>query len=112
MAISYDSIGQVCVTCMGVSPLLNAPCKFNASNNITVCTEGDQIDGVLVAKSNTLSTVAIKGFVTLPYAGSAPTVGYCPLAVSGNTKVKVQEGAREYLVVQVDTLKKTVTFYL
>ena len=112
MAVSYESIGQVCVTAMGVTPLINAPCKFNASNNITVCAEGDPFDGVLVAKSNTLSTVAIKGFVTLPYAGSAPTFGYCPLVASGSTKVKVQEGARKFLVVQVDTSKKTVTFYL
>ena len=112
MLISYDSIGQVCVTCMGSGPQINSPCKISTSNTIAICVDGDPIDGVVVARNSNLSTVAIRGFVTLPYFGEAPTCGYCPLAAAGPNKVKVMENAHQYQVFQVDTLKKTVTFYL
>lgn len=112
MSISYDSIGQVCVTCMGVGPQINTPCKISTNNTVAICSDGDPICGVVVTKKNNLTTVAIKGFVTLPYQGNTPTHGYCPIAAAGNNKVKVMEGAREYLVFQVDTSKKTVTFCL
>lgn len=112
MLLSYNSIGQVCITCMGTSPQLNTPCKVISNNTVAACAEGDPINGVVVAKGKTLTTVAVRGFVTLPYLGLAPTLGYCALAAAGNGKVKGLEGAREYLVLQVDTLKKTVTFCL
>ena len=112
MSISYDSIGQVCVTCMGIGPQINAPCKISTNNTVAICVDGDAINGVVVTKNNNLTTVAIRGFVTLPYQGDAPVHGYCPLAAAGNNKVKKLVGAREYLVFQVDTTKKTVTFCL
>ncbi len=112
MSVSYNSIGQLCITCLGTGPQINAPCKVSTSNTIATCLEDDPIDGVVVTKGDYLSTVAIRGFVTLPYLGTAPSFGYCALAAAGNGKVKILQGAREFLVLQVDTAKKTVTFCL
>ena len=112
MAISYDSIGQLCVTCFSSGAHLNEPCKICANNTVTACQDANEIEGLVVAAKGNLVTVVIKGFVTLPYIGSAPTVGYCPIAAAGSGKVKTLEGAREYVVFNVDTSKKTVTFCL
>ena len=112
MSISYESIGQVCITCYCSSAGVNHPCKVSSNHTVVSCADGDEIEGVVVAKHSNLATVAVKGFVTLPYTGSAPNVGHCPLASAGSGKVKVSDGAREYLVVNVDTPKKYVTFCL
>ena len=112
MAVSFESIGQVCVTCFASNVQVNTPCKLSTNNFVTPCVENDAIEGVVVAENANLATVAVKGFVTLTYFGDAPTLGFCPLAANGSGKIKKQEGAREYLVFNVNTAKKTVTFYL
>lgn len=112
MSISYESIGQVCITCYCSSAGVNQACKMSSNHTIISCADDDAIEGVVLAKHSNLATVAVKGFVTLQYTGSAPTVGYCPIASAGLGKVKVADGAREYLVVNVDTAKKYVTFCL
>jgi len=110
MSISYDSIGQVCITCLSNGVQVNQPIKLISNNSVSPCVDGDAIEGVVAATHANLSTVAVKGFVTLTYVGATPTLGYCPLAAAGNGKVKKQDGARDYLVVDVETNKKTVTF--
>ena len=112
MSISYNNIGQVCVTCYNNSVQINQPCKISTNSSITTCADGNAIEGVVIATRGGIATVVVKGFVTLPYLGSAPSPGYCPLAAAGSGKVKKQDGAREYLVFHVDTSKKTVTFCL
>ncbi|MBQ6430904.1 MAG: hypothetical protein IJJ99_03390 [Oscillospiraceae bacterium] len=112
MLISYDSIGQVCVTCQNSGVQLNQPCKMSTNCTITACQDADDLEGVVVATRGNLATVAVKGFVTLPYTGTAPNLGYCPIAATGTNKVKKLEGAREYVVFSVDSNKKTVTFCL
>ena len=112
MSISYDSIGQVCVTCYNNSVQVNQPCRIGSNCTISPCVDDGNIEGVVVARNGNLATVVVKGFVTLTYNGTAPTVGYCALAATGVGKIKVKEGAREYVVFDVDTNKKHVTFCL
>ena len=51
--------------------------------------------------------------VTAGYSGSsAPTVGWSGLAADGSGGVKASSAGRSYLVVDVDTSGKTVTFAL
>ncbi|MBQ3357027.1 MAG: hypothetical protein IJG45_07960 [Oscillospiraceae bacterium] len=112
MSISYNSIGQVCITCYNNGAQVNQPCKMNANNGVSACQDTDAIAGVVVAARGNLATVAVKGFVTVSYSGDAPALGFSPIAATGMGKVKQLEGAHEYLVVSVDTAKKTVTFCL
>ncbi len=112
MLISYESIGQVCVTCYNSGVQVNQPCKMSTNCSIVACQDTNEIEGVVIASRGSLATVAIKGFVTLPYTGTAPTVGYCSIGATGTGKVKVVDGARKYVVFNVDTNKKTVTFCL
>lgn len=113
MAISYDSIGQECVTVRSSNHIsVGAPCKFTTSNFVSACSDGNAFHGIVMSQNDDFITLAVHGFVTVPYSGTAPTVGYCPLAAAAAGKVKKLEGAKEHLVVSVDTTMSTVTFLL
>lgn len=113
MAISFDSIGQECVTVTSNNTISeNIPCKFSSSRTVSACADGNAIHGICIRQEGSLVTLQIKGFVTLPYSGSAPTVGFCSLAAAASGKVKKLENAKEYLVVDVNTTNSTVTFLL
>lgn len=113
MAISFDSIGQECVTVTSSNTISeNIPCKFSSSRTVAACADGNAIHGICLRQANHLVTLMVRGFVTLPYSGSVPTVGFCPLAGAGSGKVKKLDGAKEYLVTEVNTTNTTVTFLL
>ena len=84
------------------------------ADNLTVapCEAGDALIGTAVNVNNEYACVQLDGYVTLSYTGTAPAVGYCSLASDGNGGVMVTEGAREYLVTDVDTANKTAGIIL
>ena len=112
MTVSFDSIGQECVTVQSSSISAGTPCKFSANGFVSACSDGDAFHGVAIKHASGLTTLAVHGFVTLPYSGAAPTVGYCALAAALSGKVKTLDGAKEYLVVDVNSADSTVTFLL
>ena len=113
MSISFDSIGQQCVTASADTSLVaGAVCKFSSNSAVSACADGNPIHGFVENIRGKSATVTVRGFVTATYSGTAPTVGYCALAAAAANKVKVLSGAKEYLVVNVNTTKNTVTFLL
>ncbi len=91
---------------VGSTVMLEANCKAvlpaSDAKFCGVCTD---------ARGNYI-TVALSGFVQLPYTGTAPTVGYNNLACDGNGNAKVSEKGREILVAEVDTTNKTISIIL
>lgn len=80
---------------------------------VTPCVSGNDFCGVAIADPvNDIVAVQYRGFVTVKYTGTAPTLGYCSLAADSPTKVKVSEGAKSYLVVDVDTSAATACILL
>ena len=113
MSISFDSIGQQCVTASADASLVTgAVCKFISNSTVSACADGNPIHGFVENIRGKNATVTVRGFVTAAYSGTTPTVGYCALAGAASNKVKVLTGAKEYLVVNVNTAKNTVTFLL
>ena len=113
MSISFDSTGQQCVTAMvSGMPVAGAVCKFNNNNLIAPCADGGAIHGFVENIRGKSATVTVRGFVTATYSGTGPTVGYCALAAAAANKVKVLSGAKEYLMVNVNTVNNSVTFLL
>ena len=78
------------------------------SGTVTVPSAGAVFCGVCTAVRNGRASVVLTGHTTVSYSGTAPTIGYCKLACDGNGGVKVSDGGREYLVVDVDTAEKTI----
>lgn len=113
MAISYESIGQKCIT-LEYTGTLNPgePCTISASSTVAASSEGDHICGVVTGTRGGFAGVIVEGFVTLPYTGTAPACGYTKLSAAGSGKVKADANGTEYAVFAVDTANSNVTFLL
>ena len=114
MKISYNGIGQWRATFACDGLIENIVVKLTANNTVSSCTTGEAFAGVVasVSHESDACSVVLSGLVTVSYTGTAPTVGYCNLSASESSGVQVAAGGRSYLVVQVDTVGRTVTFKL
>lgn len=113
MAISYQSIGQECITInlSGEIPE-GAPCTVISGSLVKKSVKDDAFCGVLVNKRGTVGAVQVRGFVTLGFSGTGMHVGFVNLAADGTGKVQVSENGRSYLVVDMDTMNSKITFLL
>ena len=113
MSISFQELAQECVSFeTSGSVQSNQLCCMSANNTVKACTEGSVIHGYILGTRCGAANVAVRGFVTASYSGTAPTVGFCSLVAHNAKTVKVSEGAKEYLVVSVNTANKTVCFLM
>lgn len=92
----------------------NLPVKVTTTaKTVDLCEADDLFDGVVLVVGEGVCTVQVKGFVTLTYTGTAPTIGRVKLEAGADGAVQVDaENGREYLVTDVDSTAKTVTFLL
>lgn len=113
MAISYEGIGQVCVT-MRKDDDVTAGMPINIFKNDCVSTADveDSFVGVVAQVQDSYASVIVRGFVTVGYSGNNPNVGICQLLADGNGKVTCNAEGNTYLVTKVNTTDKTVTFLL
>ena len=115
MKVSYEGIGRLCATFAGSGLAEGEPVSVSANGTVAACAEDGEVMGVVaaVSRGKDACSVQVEGFVTLPYSGTAPAVGYRSLAADGDGGVKTaQSSARSRLVVDVDTAAGTVTFLL
>lgn len=112
MSISYNGIGHLTVTFPANDCAEGAVCKLNTSGKACACIAGDNICGVVHTVENGKAAVVLEGFVTVGYAGTAPSCGWTGLSGNGSGGVKVDTNAPARLVVQVDSSNKKVTFKL
>lgn len=115
MNINFQSIGSEFVTFAAGGTLKEgAVCKVGANDTVQPCSAGDNFCGVACTPKKGMVAVQLRGFVSVQYTGSAPTVGYCALVADGTGKVKVssEADARSYLVANVNTTAGTVCLLL
>lgn len=91
--------------------------KISDNGTVALCDAADQFHGVVNAiESDGICNVQTKGFVTLPYTGSAPSVGVATLEANSAGGVQVVAtpvlGDTFYKIVNVDTTAGTVTIQL
>ena len=101
--------------CENVLTLKAASGLTAVSANDTVSSAGADAKfcGVGVNVNGGYAGVQLCGAVTLPYTGTeAPAVGYAALAADGAGGVKVSTKGNNYLVLNVNTAAKTVSFML
>ena len=112
-SISMQGIGADCLSAKaGASATAGYPCHFSASDTVADSANGAVFSGVIAGVRDELVTVQYPGFVTLPYTGTAPAVGYANLAANGSGGVKTASGGRSLLVVSVDPTAATVCVLL
>ncbi len=112
-SISMQGIGEQCLSAKkGASGTAGYPCKFSANDTVVNAASADGFCGVISGVHGTLVTVQYAGFVTLPYTGTAPTVGYSILVANGGGGVKTASSGKSYLVTKVNSTAGTVTVLL
>ena len=112
-SVSMQGIGEGCLSAKkGAAATAGYPCHFSASDTVANSANGAVFSGVIAGVRGELVTVQYRGFVTLPYTGTAPTVGYNALVANGAGGVKTASGGRNLLVTSVDTTASTVCVLL
>ncbi len=113
MAISYEGIGQTCVTLRKKNTVTNGcVCAMAENNCVGISEEDENIIGIAAAVKGDYVSLIVSGIVTVPYSGTAPGVGICPLAGDGSGNVKYSTEGINYRVLSIDTKNRTVTFIL
>lgn len=70
------------------------------SGIVTACKNGEKFCGVSTNAICGYALVQIRGYANIPYVGDI-SVGYQKLVAESDTKVRVSDNGREYLVVEV-----------
>jgi len=115
MSISFGGIGEYAATFYNNSAAPAAAgraAKISGSGEVSVCSDGEAFAGVCVSAGAEFAAVQLRGFVKLPYSGTAPSLGYVKLSADADGGVKAATGGREYLVVEVDAPVATVGLFL
>lgn len=101
MKTCFEDIGHMSATFAAQGGESGKVCRVSGNGEVAVCAEGEDFCGVLEAVRKGFAAVQLHGFVTLPYSGTAPALGYQALVADSNGGIK-SGGTREYLVVRVD----------
>ena len=114
MDISYEGIGQTVATfnCSGEIEA-GIPVKISGNASVDVCADGGAFNGVTAAAADGgIVPVIMRGFIKLPYSGTAPTAGNGVIAADGDGGVKTASAGRSLTVIDVDTANSTVVLYI
>jgi hypothetical protein len=102
----------------GVVGDINKPVKFTGNDTVALLTSGDDLGGVVrtIEPAGDVCAVQLTGAVTLPYTGTAPTIGYQRLVSSATIGsviiASAAAGSPLFRITYVDTAAVTVTFIL
>lgn len=113
MNISMKGYGENTAT-FNTDGIVCASHTVKMADNFTVapCQADDEFIGIAVNMRNGIACVQLDGYTKVTFSGAAPAVGYCSLVADGNGGVKFSEGAREYLVTDVDAVNSTAGIIL
>ena len=114
MKISYEGIGQWAATFAASQVSEGEMVKVSGNGTVAACAAGDGFCGMVlsVSRGGDACAVALGGMVTAGYSGTAPALGWSILVGDGSGGVKTATTGHSYLVVDVDSDAKTVTFAL
>lgn len=109
MEVSFSGYGENAATFAaqaGVAP--GAPVKMAENGTVGVCAAGDDFCGAALSVRGGYAAVQLCGYVRLPYAGTAPAVGWRALSAAGGGKIQAAaSGGRTLLVVDTDETAQT-----
>lgn len=113
MSISSNGFMQQTLTMRCASAIApGTPVKLTGNYTVAAAGNNEAFCGVALSCRDTLCAVQLKGSVTLPYSGTAPTVGSAVLACDADGKVKTASSGTNVLILSVDATASTVTCIL
>ncbi|MBQ7541177.1 MAG: hypothetical protein IJT44_02680 [Clostridia bacterium] len=113
MNLSANGFLQAALT-MQAADTIPSGTTVKLTDNFTASAaeNGDAFVGVVLTCSGALCAVQMRGAVTLPYSGTAPSVGPAVLVSDGDGGVKSAESGTSVCVLAVDTVRGTLTCIL
>ncbi|MDD6023683.1 MAG: hypothetical protein PUC06_05515 [Oscillospiraceae bacterium] len=108
--VGFDGIGSMVITVKDGGVVPGQPCKCSGGKAMEKAAAGEAFQGVCLWQRDDIAGVQVDGFVTMPYTGTAPTVGFDILAADGNGGVQKSASGKSRMIVDVDSVLKTVTF--
>lgn len=63
--------------------------------------------GICTLIRNGMASVVLRGYVTVAYSGTAPSLGYNKIASDGAGGIKVSDSGRDILVADIDAVNST-----
>lgn len=81
---------------------------FADDSTVKAAAAGEILCGICTKIRNGLASVVFAGHVTVPFSGTAPSLGYCKLSADENGSVKTDDNGKHFLVVYVNEADKTV----
>ena len=115
MKVSFEGIGESIATFYNSATsaaVAGAPVGMSGNGEVAACADGDRFFGCAVACDADFAAVQTAGYIEFGYTGTAPAVGFVKLAANGAGGVKASETGGEFLVVDVDTVNKTLGLML
>ena len=114
MNISYDGIGQTVATFNCAEDIAaGRPVKLSDNASVAECADGNAFNGVTAAASDGgIVPVILRGFVKVPYSGTAPTAGNGIVAADGKGGIKTSSSGRSLTIVDVDKTGSTAVLYI
>ena len=123
MEISFCGMGEQLVTFEAGVVTESYPVSMTANGKVADSADGESFAGIAVHTENDgFAAVQLGGFVTLPFTGTAPALGWQRVAANGAGGIKtvgssvsdgaVTEAGRRCLIVAVDTTGSTVDLFL
>lgn len=115
MKVSFEGIGESVITFYNSKTAAagaGAPVKMSGNGEVSVCADGDRFFGVALACDTDFAAVQTDGYVELAYTGTAPAIGFAKFVSNSAGGVKTAETGGEFLVVDVDTVSKTIGLML
>jgi len=113
--VSFEGIGESVVTFYNsktAAASAGTPVKMSGNGEVSACADGNRFFGAALACDADFAAVQTGGYVKLVYSGTAPTVGFVKLASDGDGGVKLAETGGEFLIIDVDTVGKTIGLML
>ncbi|MCD7859092.1 MAG: hypothetical protein LUH51_02820 [Firmicutes bacterium] len=112
MQVSLEGFEQKFVTLTGANCSVGAPVKVGTGLKALNCSAGNAFLGVCTAVDDTLATVQVAGYASVPYSGTQPGVGYQALSADGAGGVQLDSGGRSYWVMEIDGKAMTIKILL
>lgn len=114
MKVSFAGIGEQVVTFEAQAGVAaGKTVKLAANGTVAPCSDGNIPCGIVVSVRDGTAAVAISGYCRVKYSGTAPALGYSPVAADASGGIKAaSSGGRQLLVTDVDTQTGTVGIIL
>lgn len=95
---------------------IGKPVKITANMTVGLCANDNYIFGTVQSVDPEVCSVLIEGVIEMPYSGGDPSPGFGQLVADGTGKVKTSgpdnDGFKNFMILEVNTTAKTVTFIL